>query len=108
MEKNSIFSINPIEQIKISNNLDTINTSIELRESDSIILSNTDDDTNQIKKNTNKSEGNLFIKENTNLKSENIDIDKDIKRLKHYGNNYPLLFNKYGEPIIVIGPHCNK
>lgn len=39
----------------------------------------------------------------------NFEIETESKptlKLKHYGNIMPLLFNKEGEPILVIGPHC--
>jgi len=109
MEKNSFFSIDPIEKIKITNKQ---NSSIELQESNSIIIPNSDNDiSNNYNNNKNfKSEVNLLIKEDdnktnkTNETKENNNIP--LQKLKHYGNNFPLLFNKYGEPIIVIGPHC--
>jgi hypothetical protein len=59
-------------------------------------------------------ESTLLIKENISkdkkeqdniLEKENIS-NKSLIKLKHYGNTIPLYFNKYGEPLIVIGPHC--
>lgn len=64
---------------------------------------------------TDKNESLFFIKENTNnLEFNNLNIQEDeiinnktTNKLKHYGNTIPLLFNKEGEALIVIGPHCN-
>ena len=50
------------------------------------------------------------ISKEINNPNNNFDIENNSKntaiKLKHYGNTFPLYFNKEGEPILVIGPHC--
>lgn len=60
-------------------------------------------------------ESTLLIKENISKdikdQNKNLEIENNFNknsnlRLKHYGNTYPFYFNKEGEPLLVIGPHC--
>jgi len=62
----------------------------------------------------NKNESTFLISEEINHSVFNSQNEKEnkisnknvIKKLKHYGNTVPILFDKQGEVLIVIGPHC--
>lgn len=61
--------------------------------------------------NLENSENKKILKKNFEIeeKNENQNLQKTssaTNKLKHYGNIMPLIFNKQGEPIMVIGPHC--
>jgi len=49
---------------------------------------------------------NLEIEEKN--ENENQNKQKSSMKLKHFGNIIPLIFNKEGEAILVIGPHCKN
>jgi len=60
----------------------------------------------------NNSNNQFEYNENKNLNftkkeyENNNDNNYNYNNIKNYGNTFPLLFNKDGEPMIVIGPHC--
>jgi hypothetical protein len=111
MEKKSFFPEDLGEKIKINNILKNENThlTVEFKESNSLTISSEDKDISTKEENFNEYVIDQKSKENNfNLKNINFKEEKINKRLRHYGNNVPLIFDKNGEPLIVIGPQCNK
>jgi hypothetical protein len=104
------------------------NTTININNNDSSISYSTTDseklnvDSNNI--NLNKTKNQIHTETNSLLKDELtvIDIEKDInvsmgstkisnqnkfEQKVRIGRMFAFWYNKYGEPRIVIGPHCN-
>lgn len=123
---NSVFSINPVENLYVSTDFSDL-SDVKKDEENSITsnslkncISTTVVDQEkglERDKDISKNESTLLINKDItyekkekfkNLEVENKQTINPYIRLKHYGNTFPMFFNKSGEPIIVIGPHCKK
>ncbi len=107
-EENSFYTLTTNDSILNLNNYDGIPLKSSLESK-----INPSEFEKGLEKETLKNESTLLINDDNskgkninNLEVENNKINKTIFRLKHYGNTHPLYFDKNGEPLITIGPHC--
>jgi len=119
-DENPFFTLNPgINIINLDNSSNQFDTDYSYHHIDITLTSKMqnlkDQEKGFDKEAFNKNESALLIDENisksNNINIKNFEIEKKSinigLKLKHYGNTIPLYFNKEGDPLIVIGPHCN-